>query len=450
MSAQPISDGELVELFACLEGRDRVALAVSGGADSLALMHLVARWRGLKGPTAPKPIVLTVDHGLRRASAAEADYVAQQACGLGFEHRLLRWEGEKPRSNLQAAARAARYDLMADHCHVAGITALVTAHHLEDQAETVLMRLGRGSGVDGLSAMAEAGSWAGIDLLRPLLDLGKVRLTATLKAAGVDWIDDPSNRNERFERVRVRRALGRLEALGITPDRLALTARRMRRARVALDAAASELLERAVELGPAGDCRIARDALLGAPDEIALRALVRMLIAAGGGAVLPRLAKVERLLTLLKDDEDRSRTLSGCRIEAMGSMIAIFRESGRDGLPEMRLAPGSSGVWDRRFLVRAPRALSGPVDVRALTREGYAHVRALSGMPIDLPSRVAGTLAAFWRQDEVLAVPSLGYHAGLIGAEDAESVVARDCSATFVNARILGDNSDPSSLIRSS
>ena len=268
MSATPVTDGELADVFACLEGRGRVALAVSGGADSLALMHLAARWCALPGRAASKPTILTVDHGLRAGSAAEAAEVARLARGLGFEHVLLRWEADKPKSNLQAAARAARYDLMAAHCHAAGIRVLVTAHHLEDQAETVLMRLGRGSGVDGLAAMPEAGAWAGIDLLRPLLDLSKVRLTATLEAAGLEWIEDPSNQNERFERVRVRRALARLESLGITADRLALTARRMRRARAALDAATSELLERALELGPAGDCRIAADALRRAPTRL--------------------------------------------------------------------------------------------------------------------------------------------------------------------------------------
>ncbi|MGI9384089.1 MAG: tRNA lysidine(34) synthetase TilS, partial [Methyloligellaceae bacterium] len=273
MSATPIANCELIDLFACLEGRGHVALAVSGGADSLALMHLMARWCALKGLAAPKPTVLTVDHGLRAASAAEAAHVARLARGLGFKPVLLRWDAEKPTSNLQSAARAARYDLMAAHCHTAGIAAMVTAHHLEDQAETVLMRLGRGSGVDGLAAIPEVSAWAGIDLLRPLLDLRKARLIATLEAAGVDWIEDPSNLNERFERVRVRRALERLESLGLTADRLALTARRMRRARAALDAATSELLERELTLGVAGDCRVPADALCHAPEEIALRAI---------------------------------------------------------------------------------------------------------------------------------------------------------------------------------
>ena len=155
---------------------------------------------------------------------------------LGLAHAVLVWQREgSPSAALQARARAARYDLMAAYCHANGIPALVTAHHLDDQAETFLMRLKRGSGLDGLAAIPARGAWAGIAVLRPLLDVPKARLVATLDAAGIAFVSDPSNSDPRFERARVRGSSDAFAALGLTPEALALSARRLRRAREALD-----------------------------------------------------------------------------------------------------------------------------------------------------------------------------------------------------------------------
>jgi len=180
MTALPIAASEVEALLAPLAEFSKVALAVSGGPDSVALMRLVARWRA--GPAkGPQLGVLTVDHQLRPGSREEAQYVGQIAAGLGLPHAILTWEHEQmSTAGLQERARAARYDLMATYCHANDIPALVTAHHLDDQAETFLMRLKRGSGLDGLAAIPERGAWAGITVLRPLLDVPKARLLATL------------------------------------------------------------------------------------------------------------------------------------------------------------------------------------------------------------------------------------------------------------------------------
>ena len=184
MSAPPLGASEAKELLASLARFSRVALAVSGGPDSLALMHLVARWRSMRGAR-PEVTVLTVDHGLRPSSRDEALMVAELARRLGLRHAILNWAGkEQAPAGLQARARIARYDLMAAYCHANDIPALVTAHHLDDQAETFLMRLKRGSGLDGLAAIPERGSWGGIEVLRPLLDVPKARLVATLAEQG--------------------------------------------------------------------------------------------------------------------------------------------------------------------------------------------------------------------------------------------------------------------------
>ncbi len=200
----PLSPGEASDLLAPLVRYSHIALAVSGGPDSLALLHVVARWRA-EASGAPRVTVLTVDHGLRAGSRAEALMVGRAAADRGLQHDILGWSRpEGATGGLQAGARQARYDLMAGYCYAHDIEALVTAHHLDDQAETFLMRLKRGSGLDGLAAIPERGHWAAISLFRPLLGVAKARLAATVAEAGLDFAVDPSNDDRRFERVRVR------------------------------------------------------------------------------------------------------------------------------------------------------------------------------------------------------------------------------------------------------
>ena len=182
----------------------------------MALFHLMAEWRA-EGEARPDLTVLTVDHGLRAESREEAAMVARMAESSGLRHAILTWtQGASQSGGLQERAREARYDLMAAYCHAHDIPALVTAHHLDDQAETFLMRLKRGSGLDGLAAIPEESVWSGIAVLRPLLDMPKARLAATLVAAGLGWAEDPSNRDERFERARMRADGEALAKLGLT------------------------------------------------------------------------------------------------------------------------------------------------------------------------------------------------------------------------------------------
>ncbi len=212
----PISSSEARAAFASLSRFPGLALAVSGGADSMALLHLMARWCA-EGGAKPDLTVLTVDHGLRAESREEAAMVARMAESLGLPHVILTWRRiEAQGGGLQERAREARYDLMAAYCHAHDIPALVTAHHLDDQAETFLMRLKRGSGLDGLAAIPEESTWSGVAVLRPLLDMPKARLAATLTAAGLGWAEDPSNSDQRFERARMRASGEALSKLGLT------------------------------------------------------------------------------------------------------------------------------------------------------------------------------------------------------------------------------------------
>ncbi|MFK4537768.1 tRNA(Ile)-lysidine synthetase-like protein [Bradyrhizobium ottawaense] len=201
----PISTREARRLFAGLKSAPALVLAVSGGPDSVALMWLAARWRRslARGPSLT---VVTIDHGLRREAAREAREVKRLATELGLPHRTLRWRGAKPKTGLPAAAREARYRLLAQAARAVGASHVLTAHTRDDQAETLLMRLLRGSGLAGLSAMASLSERDGIVLARPLLEVPKAQLIATLKRARIGFADDPTNRDTAFTRPRLRGA----------------------------------------------------------------------------------------------------------------------------------------------------------------------------------------------------------------------------------------------------
>jgi len=214
-AAISIAEAEL--LFEDLKSVPAIIVAVSGGPDSTALLVLAARWRAAIA-TGPQLIAVTIDHGLRPEAVREALTVKKLAAQLGVRHRTLRWTGEKPVTGLQETARAVRYRLLSAAARGAGATHLLTAHTLDDQAETILIRMARGSGLAGLGAMRREIELDGVILLRPLLDVPKARLVATLQAIGLPYADDPSNRDPRFTRARLRAMMPASPAKGLMRD----------------------------------------------------------------------------------------------------------------------------------------------------------------------------------------------------------------------------------------
>ncbi len=424
---QPLGAAEFARLMADLAVLPPLAVAVSGGGDSMALLRLLLDWLGedrrppvSAGAAAPLT-VLTVDHGLRPEAHAEALWVAGQARRLGLPHAVLTWDGDKPTANIQAAAREARYRLLEAWCRHHQVPALLTAHTQDDQAETLLLRLARGSGVDGLAAMAartvlrDPTGRAGVELVRPLLSVPRARLRAGLERLGQGWVEDPANTDTRYARVRMRRLAGLLAQEGLTTARLAETADRLSRARDALKDWVAQVRRDGVMFEPAGHALLGSAVLLRAPEEVGLRVLAQVLQAVGGQPHPPRLRRLERVYGDWRDGAmARPRTLSGCRLAPLrgAGEILVTRESRHLG-PDVTLEPGQAAVWDRRFRValpRGPRARGG--TVRALGREGYRALLAsglapelLAGLPY--PGRTA--LPALWRGPALVAVPGLGF-----------------------------------------
>jgi tRNA(Ile)-lysidine synthase len=242
-------------------------------------MHLLAAWR--EGGERPPIVVATVDHGLRQESAGEARQVGRWAKALGLRHKTLIWRGDKPGTGIQEAAREERYRLLADLARKVKASHVVTAHTLDDQAETVVMRLVRGTGVGGLAGMRPALVRDEITLARPFLGIAKVRLLATCAAAGWPYLDDPSNADPRFTRGRLRNELMPLLAReGLTADRLASLAERARRDADALEARALAVLV-AVRIDAQGEAEkgfeLDAERLAAEPDAIFLRVVARSL-----------------------------------------------------------------------------------------------------------------------------------------------------------------------------
>jgi tRNA(Ile)-lysidine synthase len=345
---QPITNAEARKLFAPFADQPGIVIAVSGGPDSTALLWLASRWRGSRR-SGPALLAVTVDHGLRPESRREADAVNCFARQLGIPHRMLRWRGAKPKSGIQEAARNARYALIAAAAKRAGARHVLTAHTLDDQAETVLFRLLRGSGPSGLQAMTEYAAYPGeheLSLARPLLSVPKARLLATLRKADIPFADDPSNRDPRYTRPRLREIMPALAAEGLTAERLGLLARRLRRAdaalRQAVDTAAAQVALTPLNGASGKGARIAfdRDGFSGLPAEIALRLLGQAVARAGNEGPV-ELGKLETLFEALRQVPGGSafrRTLAGAMVTARGRELAI------ESAPPRRARPGKGSA----------------------------------------------------------------------------------------------------------
>jgi tRNA(Ile)-lysidine synthase len=329
--AAPVSAAEFAVLLADLQRVPALVLAVSGGPDSTALLVLAARWRsGLR--KGPRLLAVTIDHGLRPESAREARDVKRLARRLGVPHRTVRWSDRKPATGLQEAAREARYRLLVAAAKRAGARHVLTGHTLDDQAETVLFRLTRGSGISGLGAMQRVTAIGDLILVRPFLDLPKARLVATLVAAGIGFADDPSNRDPRFARPRLRLLMPALAREGLGAARLALLARRLRRADAAIEMAVT-VAAAAVSQGPwpeRGAIVFDPEKFMALPEEVALRLLGRA-VASRGQEGRVQLGKLEALYAALAGVASAGatarvrRTLAGALVSRIGRRLTVER-----------------------------------------------------------------------------------------------------------------------------
>ncbi|WP_417808373.1 tRNA lysidine(34) synthetase TilS [Thioclava sp.] len=383
----------------------RVGVAVSGGSDSMATLHLLAPFYQVHA--------VTVDHGLRPEAGAEAQFVAAACARLGVPHQVLHWAGADATGNLMDAARRARMRLIGDWARGQGLDHIALGHTADDQAETFLMRLAREAGLEGLSGMRRSYQSDGAHWHRPFLDVTRAELRHYLRDAGIAWVDDPSNSDPRFERVRARAALARLADLGITASGLARVVDHLAQARAALDAGLKPFVADHVVQNH-GTLRIEIAALARdlAP-QLQRRLLNTALIWVSGADYPPRAAKLERFLQDLAPC-----TLHGCQIIRHGAHLYIAREFNAVAY----LRTPSDQIWDGWWL-EAPDAQ----DVSGLT------IAALgpNGLPqcpdwraTNLPREALLASPAIWAQEKLIAAPIAGFENGWKARKEASSFAA--------------------------
>lgn len=354
----------------------------------MALLHLAQNWGGAD------LLVATVNHGLRPEAGTEAALVAQEAARLGLPHVTLHWQGWDGRGNLQDQARQARQELLRDWAAREALGAIALGHTRDDQAETLLLRLARGSGVDGLAGMAARREDGPLLWLRPLLSFSRDELRDWLHARGVPWVEDPSNDDPRFDRVKIRQALA---ALDLDPARLAETATRMAEARAVLDQTAQGAA-RALGRSEAGDVVFDRRGFDALAIETRQRLLAEALRQIASSPYRPRLSALQMALAAPR------ATLHGCLITRSAKDVRITREAQAVRGVTARLGAD----WDRRWSFIPPK---GPIckdrlEIRALGAEGLAQCPDRIFWHLPRASLLASP--AIWDGAELIAAPLTG------------------------------------------
>jgi tRNA(Ile)-lysidine synthase len=402
----------LMKRFMPFEKSPRIAVALSGGADSMALTLLLHDWATKRSGSL---LALHVDHGLRPDSKKEATWLVRSLKAKGIAVKVLRWQGEKPESAIQDRARRKRYELLQEACRRAGILHLAAAHHLEDQAETFLMRLARSSGPDGLAAMAPERVFRDLRLIRPLLSVPKARLIAFLAKRRQGWVEDPSNQDARFTRVRLRKTLPKLARDGLTAECLGATAADLGAVRRNLEEQAAAYLASYARLAPEGYLLMERSGFGKLCPEIQNRVLARSLMCLGGSDYGPRRKNLEEARQRILSQNFQGLTLGGCRVSSRRGQLLICREAGRIAAATPLTSPRCR--WDQRFEISIPcsaepRKKDGGFWVAPLSRTGYDWIPKdgeISRRYKVLPAAVRASLPVLCDDMGVISAPHLGY-----------------------------------------
>ena len=400
--------------------RPHLAVALSGGADSMALTLLAHAWAQANNG---RITALTIDHALRAESRHEAEQVAAWMKERGIDHHILTPHHTSDSNNLQESARIWRYAALASFCRKEGILHCLVAHNAGDNRETVAHNIARGETADGASGMGSARNVNGVRFLRPLLVTERADLEDFLRAEHAPWVNDPSNQNTQFARVRVRQALqadaGRVEEL----DRMIRT---QSAARTARDHALAVAAVQCVTISPLGFAEIDVNAWSTLEPTLASQLLADCLVTIGGQTNRPRAGETARLVEALQQTTLQKRTLAGCEITVHGNSLRIAREAARVAAPMILSGDGSTG-WDGRFTIRHALPETLALTLRALGADGQKQLRTLA--PHTAQRMLPSSTPSIWHLDEMLFVPHIGMpeekqHSVTIGFTPAKPLAA--------------------------
>ena len=373
----------------------KIGLAVSGGGDSMALLYLMDEWAS---QNQQKLYVATVDHGLRKESASEAKIVETECKKLNIECKILKWNGWNKVGNLLDAARNARNELIGEWADELRLNSVATGHTADDQAETFLLRLARGSGVDGLSGMAPFGYKKAMLWFRPILAYRRSDLRAFLLYKGIKWVDDPSNEDTRFERIKMRQAQNMLDNLGLTVDRLVETADKMATARSALELLTKECAENVTSLTILGTVKLDVKAFSLLPFELRYRLFAHVLKWVSGSKYRPRFNSLIESSNRLSIGKDH--TLMGCHIISDGIFAEVCRE-----VSKIESIKDFSKPFDNKWVLTNNISYDGLV-IGPLGEEGLLQCEGWRKLKFSRISLMGSP--AIWKDNVLIAAPMAG------------------------------------------
>ena len=387
-----------------------IALAVSGGPDSTAMMQIAAFSKKINNNNIT---VIVVDHGLRKESKNEAKIVSQNAKLLGFKFKILKWDGVKPKTRIQEIARKTRYKLITSWCKKKGIEKLFLAHHLDDQVETFIMRLGKGSGVDGLAVMNFVTETYSLKLVRPFLEITKNRLIKILDISNLKWISDPTNFNTNYKRSRIRKILPILSEEGINSKQIGLVIKRIRAAKDALNNQTGILLEKYLSNVDNVAYFLDKNLLKEATEkEILLRILEKIFMNISGSIYPPRRNKLENILSWIIDDNNvKAKTLAGVVVRKRKSEFIFYREP-EECYKSVNIRPLTSrySCWDDRFFLKANKSNNlqikalGDIGIKILKKERVLKRQGLQNVPLSAWK----TVPAVWSKKKTYFSANIG------------------------------------------
>ena len=402
---------KLIKIFNAQIIDSKIAIAVSGGVDSMVLMNLVKESEFLNDKNV---FILIVDHDLRTESKQEAKFVKIEAKKLGFETRILKWEGPKPNKRIQEEARNKRYNLMINFCRENDINNLYLAHHLDDQIETFLFRMFRGSGLQGLTSFSRSYERNGLTLIRPLIDTPKSELINYAKRNKINWVEDPSNENQKYDRVKLRKVLPLLYKEGFDKKVFLKSIKKLRLANQALDQITKEFVLKYVTINKNISIFINQELFLTAPEDVQLRVLQNTIrIFSGEKYYSPNYSKITNLMNWARKDNDiAAKTLGGTIFRKRKGGIILYKEVKKlNDIKPIKLSKSKYKAWDNRFLIKINKPVKGEISylgnegVKILKSKKILGKKGFNGIPLT----ALYSIPAMWDGKRLISAPFFDY-----------------------------------------
>ena len=402
---------KLIKIFNAQIIDSKIAIAVSGGVDSMVLMNLAKESDFLNDKNV---FILVVDHGLRAESKQEAESVKKEAKKLGFPTRILKWKGPKPNKRIQEEARNKRYSLLINFCRENNINNLYLAHHLDDQIETFLFRMFRGSGLQGLTSFSSSYERNGLTLIRPLIDTPKSELISYARRKKINWVEDPSNENQKYDRVKLRKVLPLIYKEGFDKKVFLKSVKKLRLANQALDQITKEFVLQYVIINKNISVFIKQELFLTAPEDVQLRVLQNTIrIFSGERYYSPNYLKILNLMNWARNDNDISaKTLGGTIFRKRKGGLILYKEVKKlNDIKPIKLSKSKYKAWDNRFLIKINKSVKGEISylgnegVKILKSKKILGKKGFNGIPLT----ALYSIPAMWDGKRLISAPFFNY-----------------------------------------